>query len=99
MCDQSHNDFVHGLSWQEGVSILSCGWDGKIHRHCYRELLNMSKEETVDVTIENNDTEKENQCIKVHKDVMLESSEEIKMDVAQRTSINGLNRDIVMEHR
>lgn len=34
LSEKSHEDFVHGLSWQhDGSTLLTCGWDGKVVHH------------------------------------------------------------------
>ena len=29
-----HADFVHGLSWCGSDSVITCGWDSSVYKHC-----------------------------------------------------------------
>ncbi|GFS74141.1 methylosome protein 50 [Nephila pilipes] len=35
--NEDHQDYVRGLTWNEGNELISCGWDKKVLKHVYKK--------------------------------------------------------------
>lgn len=84
VCDQFHSDFVRGLTWVTHNTILSCGWDGKLHRHILEDISINSSTSSVEVAMEQ-ESEKENCMAAVVQDRQL-----MKMETSEQRKINGV---------
>ena len=80
--------------------LLSCGWDGKIRRHCVKDWLDSN---TTTKTVDNVNDEREKENRFVYKETHSHSVEDgTKMEVTDynMTTMNGLNRNnIALENK
>lgn len=87
--DQFHTDFVRGLSWETNNILLSCGWDGKLHRHSFEGIPIESTTVSIEVPME--DIVGKENCSDKHDNCTMEVTEQHK------GIKNGIIRDRIIK--